>query len=136
MTAPRFSGDKALVSSSFIDDLKEVCIIDQADNDDDALLSLPQLWNDFGSALQFPGNDQPGKIKTLLTRYVDSADVSRLLDKIDAQHQRLSLVENAGIFEGNLKQTDSVTKFISNKYNNFNWSITFIILHLNFCFSK
>lgn len=124
MTAPRFSGDKALVSSSFIDDLKEVCIIDQADNDDDALLSLPQLWNDFGSALQFPANDQPGKIKTLLTRYVDSAYVSRLLDKIDAQHQRLSLIENAGIFEGNLKQTDSVTKFISNKYNNFNWSIT------------
>jgi len=124
LTVPHYSGEKALVPSSFIDDLKECCLINEQDIIDDKTESLSGLWESFGLAIQYGDVDKSIGIKSILSNNDDPSKLKHLLYKIVAQNQRLSLFENAGVFEGSLAADEAIIKLLKDQYNHQSWSIT------------
>jgi len=124
LTVPHYAGEKALVPSSFIDDLKECCLINEQHLEEENTVSLPSLWESFGLAIQNGSADLSKGIKNILLKSDDPARMQQLLYKITAQNQRLSLFEKPGEFEGNLLENKSIIKLLIEQYTDHPWSIT------------
>ncbi len=124
LTAPKYSGEKKLVPSSFIDDLKECCSINEKKAIEDTLISMPKLWEAFGNAIQGHDKEKAIKIKKILNKEKNGSLEEDFIRKIKSQHQRLSLVQKAGNYEGDLRGINVIQKFIAEAFKEHSWSIT------------
>jgi ATP-dependent helicase/nuclease subunit B len=124
LSVPRYAGEKALVPSSFLDDLKECVLINEELSFTKNTESLPALWETFGMAIQNNLTNETLALKTILHENDSPEKLKQLLFKIKAQHQRLSLFDKPGIFEGQLSSSTPVLKLLDTKFKNQEWSIT------------
>lgn len=124
LTIPRYSGEKSLVPSSFIDDLRECCSFSDAASDENPLLSKTRLWESLGSAVQKGDQNLSMGIKKLLLQLDTTHNFYNLLYKINAQNIRLNLFDIPGIYEGNLSHNQQILKFMHNTYSEHAWSIS------------
>jgi ATP-dependent helicase/nuclease subunit B len=126
LTLPHYAGEKALVPSSFIDDLKECTIINEEESraEEKSVVSLDGLWESFGLSIQNKDSEWSKEIRNILLIKDDPQKLKQLLFKISAQNQRLALFNKAGVFEGNLEKSDTILKLLSEQYKDMEWSIT------------
>jgi len=124
MTTPRYSGEKALVASTFLDDLKESCEIELLSLKENAVISMPTLWESFGIALQDQDLELSSAIFKIIEQNRGNEPILQLLNKIDIQRQRLMLSNKAGVFEGSLIGKREIENYLIRRFTDHKWSIT------------
>ncbi|MCB0281582.1 MAG: exodeoxyribonuclease V subunit gamma [Calditrichaeota bacterium] len=124
LTTPRYEGEKALVPSTFLDDLQETCKISIVHTDDNSLISLNQLWQQFGFAIQKMDNTFIRNSLPVIHNHVTDNVFYELMRKIAGQHQRLTFQSDPGELEGVLSAFPQIKNELAERYNDFQWSIT------------
>ncbi|KAA3614952.1 MAG: hypothetical protein D8M58_10895 [Calditrichaeota bacterium] len=124
LTTPRFSGEKALVPSTFLDDLRESCSFETITDHENIFISLPKLWESFGTAIQEQDLELSSSALKTIEENNLSGSINRLLEKIEIQQQRLMLSAKAGIYEGRLTGNNKIENYLQGRFKEHKWSIT------------
>jgi ATP-dependent helicase/nuclease subunit B len=124
LSTPHYSGEKTLVPSSFISDLKECCTIGEFKKDDTPVYSIPQLWESLGQAIRKKETTAGKQIINTISAIDSGNALNNLFHKASAQHGRLSFFEKPGLFEGNLQNNAHIKNIVAEKFKERSWSIT------------
>lgn len=124
LTTPRYSGERALVPSVFLDDLRESCIIETIPLQENVITSMSKLWDSFGVALQGQNQKLSSAILQTIAQYHGYKPIDQMLDKVNVQRQRLTLNNKTGVYEGNLSGNKEIKDYLQKRFENHKWSIT------------
>lgn len=130
MTYPKYEGERALVTSTFISELDEIADIKFSDlPDENYLYSSNKLWEKMGLKLQqnkISEAEEAAKDLVLLSDESDGRirhDLISVLNRIGRSRQRIT-ANGFSVFEGNLESAPSIAAELSEIYKDFGWSIS------------
>ncbi len=131
LTSPRFSGDTALVPSTFLEDLKESCEVQVIEPREQAgllpeneIISPSRLWELFGMAIQEQNLDQALAIMQAMDSEENQDAILLILSQIETQRQRLMLSSKPAAYEGNLSSNKTIQKTLFEHFKGHKWSIS------------
>ncbi|MGD9486562.1 MAG: PD-(D/E)XK nuclease family protein [Calditrichaceae bacterium] len=130
LTYPKYEGERALVTSTFISELDEIADIKFSDlPDENYLYSSNKLWEKMGLKLQqnkISEAEEAAKDLVLLSDESDGRirhDLISVLNRIGRSRQRIT-ANGFSVFEGNLESAPSIAAELSEIYKDFGWSIS------------
>lgn len=126
LSFPAYEGEKALVPSTFLDDLRECCTISEvAGEDEQPARSFLELQVEFGEAVLNHSGQKAGKALAMMAGSPGFAkNIPDLLRRMRAGQQRLAYGAEAGVYEGVLSGNDKIKQDLAETFADKAWSIT------------
>ncbi|MGD9898131.1 MAG: PD-(D/E)XK nuclease family protein [Calditrichaceae bacterium] len=130
LTYPKYEGERALVTSTFVSELADIANIKFADIPDETYLYSPNsLWEQIGLKLQqnkITGAEEAAKKLVSMSDETGGwtrHDLKSVLSRMGQSRKRIT-ANGFSVFEGNLESISSVTEELSEIYKDFGWSIS------------
>lgn len=125
LTRPHNDGGKALVASTFIDELRS-CMAVPVESVVPLHPALDGLWNDFGRALQDADGDKAARLLESLYQFPDESPekIRRALQRIKIIHNRGDIFYDADRFEGMLGASPLIRERLLKKFGAQLWSVS------------